>query len=156
MPHMSGLHYFVVTADLQTIEDAELEKALADIPEELRFDIEERPGHEDTPQSELTPFAIGKHLLWARKPQDFTMLTLGAAMSSMADGSDRAYAIMVFCHDAFDATGRDILRTQSTQAVIKVIMGLCEKWGEDTSTWGEPDGNREQRRATAKQKQRRR
>lgn len=139
----------MTAADLQTLQDAEYERALAEIPEELRFDaIEDRPGPDDTPESDRTPFAIGTHLLWARKPQDYTLTMLGAAMSGLADGPDRAYAIMVFCHDAFDTATRDVIRTLKNEQLLKVITGLCSKWDQDTTKWGEPQpANRQERRA---------
>jgi hypothetical protein len=146
----------VTATDLQTLEDAEYERALADIPEELRFDaIEDRPSPDETPENERQPFAIGSRLLWARKPQDYTLTMLGAARSGRADGPDRAYAIMVFCHDAFDTATRDVIRTLKNEQLLKVITGLCTKWDQDTTKWGEAQpANRQERRAAARPRRR--
>lgn len=115
---------------------------LADIPAELRFDFAER-SEEDAVR---TPFALGPHRLFARKPKDFTMLALASAMSGMADNGDIAYAVMLFCHDAFDGPTRQMVSKLDDTALSHLIQTLCDRWGEDTSKWNK-GGNRQQRRA---------
>lgn len=121
------------------------------IPDSLRFDLDETPPDQPTVQ-----FALGGNILTATRPLQYTMLMLGSAMSGLSDGPDRAYAIMTFCHDAFDGTTREIVKNLSSEALFDVIRSLCEHWDLDTSEWEkEQANNRAERRATAKKTKRR-
>jgi hypothetical protein len=123
----------------------------ADIPEALRFDLDERP------TEETVRFALGDHILTASKPLEYTMLLLGSAMSGMSDGGDRAYAIMGFCHDAFDGPTRELVKNLPGDRLLDLIESLCEHWGSDTSNWNrEQANNRAERRAAKKPATRRR
>lgn len=127
------------------------EDLLEDIPDELRFDLDERT--ERSEEGRL-PFALGSHRLYAHKPKDYTMLALASAMSGMADQADIAYAVMLFCHDAFDGPTRNLISRLDDVQLNDLITSLCNTWGEDTSTWKQGSGNREQRRADAKKRRR--
>lgn len=119
-----------------------------DIPDALRFDLDDRAP--DT--REGVTFALGDNTYVAYKPLDYTMLVLSSAMSGMSDGGDRAYAIMVFCHDVFDSPTRDVVRKLPGDKLLDLIQNLCEHWDTDTSTWQREPGNRATRRATAAKK----
>lgn len=118
---------------------------LDDIPAELRFDFTDRDDNPDT--ADRTPFALGPHRLYARRPKDFTMLALASAMSGMADNGDIAYAVMLFCTDAFDGPTRQMISKLDDTDLYALIQILCDRWGEDTSKWNKEGGNRQQRRA---------
>lgn len=122
---------------------------LADIPEDLRFDLGER----DDPQPEdRVAFALGERRFYARRPKDYTMLALASAMSGMADNGDIAYCVMLFCHDSFDGPTRQAVSRLEDTELYALIQRLCDKWGEDTSAWRKQGGNRATRRAKARRK----
>lgn len=123
---------------------------LVGIPDELRFDVGDRT---DRTEGRIE-FALGSNRVFAHKPKDYTMLALASAMSGMADSGDIAYCVMLFCHDAFDGPTRNLVSQLDDTELLTLIERLCDKWGQDTSTWKK--GNREQRRAVAKPKSRRR
>jgi hypothetical protein len=124
------------------------EDQLAGIPDDLRFDLQERT---DTDEGRIE-FALGPHRLVARKPKEYTMLALASAMSGMADNGDIAYCVMLFCHDAFDGRVRNLVAQLKDTDLYDLIQRLCDKWGEDTSNWKKAGGNREQRRARNKRR----
>ena len=124
---------------------------IADIPEDLRFDL----GDRTEPDSDRVAFALGEHRLYARRPKDYTMLALASAMSGMADGPDVAYCVMLFCTDAFDGRTRSLVSQLDDTELYTLIQRLCDRWGEDTSTWRK-SGNRAARRAATRQAPRRR
>lgn len=120
------------------------------IPENLRFDLPERSA------PDVVPFALGGNRHQARRPKEYTMIMLGAAMSGMSDGPDAAYAIMTFCHDAFDAETRKLVSCLDHEELYDLITRLCEHWGTDTSSWDHTanaqPANRAARRAGARTK----
>lgn len=118
------------------------------IPDDLKFDVDERLPHAERPEADRLPFALGNRTFIAYKPLDYTMLTMSAAVSGMASMEDRAYAIMLFCHDVFDAETRNAVRVLGTERLFDLIIRLCQKWGEDTSDWEAEPTNRATRRAT--------
>jgi hypothetical protein len=119
--------------------------ALSGIPEELRFDLDERPGADDRPEEDRLPFALGGRRVVATRPKEYTMLALASAMSSMADNSDIAYAVMLFCHDSFDGPTRNLVSRMDPDKLYDLIQKLCDHWGQDTSNWRKE--NRAARRA---------
>lgn len=145
-----------MTADVAEFEpaleepDEHDEDQLAGIPDDLRFDLEERA---DRTEGRIE-FALGPHRLHASKPKEYTMLALASAMSGMADNGDIAYCVMLFCHDAFDGPTRGLVSKLSDVDLYNLIQRLCDKWGEDTSSWNKAGGNREARRAKNKAKRR--
>lgn len=121
------------------------------IPEALRFEIAPRP-----PRDAIR-FAIGDQILTATRPLEYTMLMLASAMSGMSDGGDRAYAIMTFCHAAFDGGTRELVKELPSEELLELIRHLCEQWDVDTTEWErEQANNRADRRAAAKRPVRRR
>lgn len=133
--------------DVDVAENPDNEEALAQIPDNLRFDLAERP------ERDTVPFALGDTILTASRPKEFTMLSLAAAMSHYADGPDAAYAIMMFCTDAFDGPTRNRVAQLYPEDMHELIRSLCEHWGQDTSVWGKR-GNRADRRAKGARKRR--
>lgn len=130
------------------------EDLLKDIPDELRFDLDERLEPEQGEDSDRVKLALGGQLVYAHRPKEYTMLALASAMSGMADGGDRAYAIMMWTHDVFDSAGRHMISRLDTEQLYKLIMTLSEKWGQDTSRWNR--ANRAERRAATRPQTRRR
>lgn len=124
--------------------DPDDEDQLTDIPEELRFDVAER---EDPEETDRIPFALDGRRLYARRPKDYTMLALASAMSGMADGPDVAYCVMLFCHDSFDGHTRQAITRLEDTELYALITALCDKWGEDTSSWKKRGTNRAARRS---------
>lgn len=131
--------------------DGEDEDLLEGIPDDLRFELADR---DDRPEEDRIPFALGSTRLYASKPKDYTMLALASAMSGMADAGDRAYAIMLFAHDAFDGPTRSLVSKLDDKVLYSLIQRLCDQWGEDTDKWAKPGGNREQRRDKSKARRR--
>lgn len=136
---------------LATLEDED--DALAGIPEELRFELEDRAANAERPEEDKLSFALGGQRLVAFRPKEYTMLALAGAMSGMADNADIAYAVMVFCHDSFDGPTRNLVSRLPSDAMYTLIQKLCDHWGQDTSGWRKE--NRENRRAAAKKGRRR-
>lgn len=134
--------------ELDAFDDADEQDLLADIPDELRFDLDTRLEPEQQEESDRIRLALGGQLVYAHRPKEYTMLALASAMSGMADGPDRAYAIMMWTHDVFDSPGRHMVAQMDSEDLYKLIMTLSEKWGQDTSRWNR--GNRAERRAAGR------
>lgn len=127
--------------------DKNADDALAGIPDALRFELADRS------ETDRVPFALGETRLLAARPKEYTMLALAGAMSGMADGTDIAYAVMLFCHDSFDGPTRSMVSNLEPDDLYLLIQKLCDHWGQDTSGW-QTGKNRSSRRATAPKKQR--